>query len=357
MNQIDSPTSQQPLSEQRLVSEAGARHRRAPLCFEARQRPSLFRIGSRIAHQRFAAWFVILLDVPIKSPESSLRAENVGAYESQSSLSRALLAVGAIAAIFATGFIAHAKQAPAAPTSAQPTSVASPAPPAAQAATAAASQSSQPSAQAQRQSSSIVVLDAAHGGTDLGARGASGIRESDLNLYFAAQVKIALEQNGFQVIQTRQGNENPSFDDRSAMANAQRGAVFVSMHVGSTGLPGTARVYVMSDLPSAAETNGLIPWDRAQAPFLPLSRRFGDMVQGFLAQRFKGSPLNAQAASVRQLRTTAAPAIAVEIASVAVEDRNILDRMAPGIADAIARGCSGFRPLYVVAAVNPGDRP
>jgi N-acetylmuramoyl-L-alanine amidase len=266
---------------------------------------------------------------------------------------RALAVCAAIAALAVTSLIAHAKQAPAAPASAQPTSVASPAPAAAHA----AAQSAQPAAQAQRQSSSIVILDAAHGGTDLGARGASGIRESDLNLYFAAQVKIALEQNGFAVIQTRQGNENPSFDDRSAMANAQRGAVFVSLHVGSTGLPGTARVYVMSDLPSAPETNGLIPWDRAQAPFLPLSRRFGDMVQGFLAQRFKGSPLNAQAAAVRQLRTTAAPAIAVEIASVAVEDRNILDRMAPGIADAIARGCSGFRPLYVVAAVNPGDRP
>jgi len=229
-------------------------------------------------------------------------------------------------------------------------------PPATPAQAPAASQAT-PAAQAQRQSSSIVVLDAAHGGTDLGARGPSGIRESDLNLYFAAQLKIALETNGFQVIQTRQGNENPSFDDRSAMANAQRGAIFVSLHVGSTGLPGTARVYVMSDLPSASEANGLIPWDRAQAPFLPLSRRFGDMVQGFLAQRFKGSPLNAQAAAVRQLRTTAAPAIAVEIASVAVEDRNTLDRMAPGIADAISRGCSGFRPLYVVAAVNPGDRP
>lgn len=255
-----------------------------------------------------------------------------------------------------TSYLAHAKQAPAAPASTQPTSVNS-TPPAAAAQNAAPTQSAQTSAQAQRQTSSIVVLDAAHGGTDLGARGPSGIRESDLNLYFAAQVKIALEQNGFQVIQTRQGNENPSFDDRSAMANAQRGAVFVSLHVGSTGIPGTARVYVMSDLPSATETNGLIPWDRAQAPFLPLSRRFGDMVQGFLAQRFKGSPLNAQAAAVRQLRTTAAPAIAVEIASVAVDDRNVLDRMAPGIADAIARGCSGFRPLYVVAAVNPGDRP
>jgi N-acetylmuramoyl-L-alanine amidase len=299
--------------------------------------------------------------VPIESPQSNpvhaeLRVPERRDEPSARRLNlRSILTFAAIAAIALTGYIAHAKQAPAAPASAQPTSVASP-PPATPPQNAAAPQAA-PAAQAQRQTSSIVILDAAHGGTDFGARGASGIRESDLNLYFAAQVKIALEQNGFQVIQTRQGNENPSFDDRSAMANAQRGAVFVSVHVGSTGLPGTARVYVMTDLPSAADSNGLIPWDRAQAPFLPLSRRFGDMVQGFISQRFKGSPLNAQAAAVRQLRTTAAPAIAVEIASVSVEDRNILDRMAPGIADAIARGCSGFRPLYVVAAVNPGDRP
>jgi N-acetylmuramoyl-L-alanine amidase len=304
---------------------------------------------------RFATRFVILLYVPIKSPELNSHAEKNLAHTMRRYAARALLTFAAIAAISVSGFLAHARQAPAAPASAQPTSVNST--PSATPAQNVTPPAAQDAAQAQRQASSIVVLDAAHGGTDLGARGASGIRESDLNLYFAAQVKIALETNGFQVIQTRQGNENPSFDDRSAMANAQRGAVFVSLHVGSTGLPGTARVYIMSDLPSASDTNGLIPWDRAQAPFLPLSRRFGDMVQAFLAQRFKGSPLNAQAAAVRQLRTTAAPAIAVEVASVAVEDRNILDRMAPGVADAIARGCSGFRPLYVVAAANPGDRP
>ena len=297
-------------------------------------RPSLFRSDQRCARLRFATRFVILLDVPIKSPRLNSFSEiwrvspSIRAFSATTRDAHDGWLSPRSQQFALTSFIAHAKQAPAAPTSVQPTSVASPAPTPAQ--NAAASQAAQPAAQAQRQSSSIVVLDAAHGGTDLGARGASGIRESDLNLYFAAQVKIALEQNGFQVIQTRQGNENPSFDDRSAMANAQRGAVFVSIHVGSTGLPGTARVYVMSDLPSATETNGLIPWDRAQAPFLPLSRRFGDMVQGFLAQRFKGSPLNAQAAAVRQLRTTAAPAIAVEIASVAVEDRNMLDRMAPG---------------------------
>ena len=74
----------------------------------------------------------------------------------------------------------------------------------------------------------IVVLDPAHGGTDTGARGTGGIRESEIVLQFALQVRRALEAQGFQVIQTRMANENPSFDDRSAMANAQVGAVFVS---------------------------------------------------------------------------------------------------------------------------------
>ena len=205
----------------------------------------------------------------------------------------------------------------------------------------------------------IVVLDPAHGGTDTGARGTGGIRESEIVLQFALQVRRALESQGFQVIQTRLANENPSFDDRSAMANAQVGAVFVSLHVSSTGLPGTVRVYVNSDLPPASggrEASGLIPWDRAQAPFLFLSHKLGDFVQGNLAVRFRGSPGSSQAAAIRQLRTTAAPAIAVEISSVAVNDRLDLERMAPGVADAIARGVTDFRPSYVVAGVLGGLR-
>lgn len=226
---------------------------------------------------------------------------------------------------------------------------------ASQAATA-GSAASVSSAQLQQAGLNIVVLDPAHGGTDPGARGSGGIRESDIVLDLAAQVRRALEAQGFQVVQTRQGNENPSFDDRSATANAQRGAVFVTLHISSTGLPGTVRVYVNSDLPTVTDSNGLIPWDRAQAPFLGLSRKFGDLIQGMLVQRFKGSPEVAQTAGVRQLRTTAAPAIAVEIASVAVQDRAEIDRMAPVVADAIARGVAAFKPSYVFPA-GPGARP
>ena len=200
----------------------------------------------------------------------------------------------------------------------------------------------------------IVVLDPAHGGTDPGARGTAGIRESEIVLDFTAQVRRALESQGFQVVQTRQGNEDPSFDERSAIANAQTGAVFVTLHVASTGLPGTVRVYVNSDLPVTTDVGGLISWDRAQTPFQGLSRKLGDLVQGLLAQRFKGSPSAAQTAAVRQLRTTAAPAIAVEISSVVVEDRADLDRMAPGAADSIATGIAAFRPSYVVATTTAG---
>ena len=205
--------------------------------------------------------------------------------------------------------------------------------------------------QAARTGLNIVVLDPAHGGTDQGARGTEGISESDEVLQFAAATKKALEAQGFQVILTREGNDNPSFDDRSARANAQRGAVFITMHIASTGLTGTARVYVEPDAPQANNITGLIPWDRAQAPFLSLSRKLGDLVQQELSKRFKGSPDTLQTAPVRQLRTIAAPAIALEISSVSVKERAELDRMVPGVADAIARGLVEFRPTYVVPTI------
>jgi N-acetylmuramoyl-L-alanine amidase len=210
--------------------------------------------------------------------------------------------------------------------------------------------------QTQRAGLNIVILDPAHGGTDPGARGSGGMRESDIVLDLTAQVRRGLESQGFQVLQTRTANENPSFDDRSAIANAQSGAIFVSLHISSTGLPGTVRVYTMPDMQPAPTPGGLIPWEQAQSAYLPLSRKLGDAIQGELAQRFKGSPANVLTASVRQLRTTAAPAVAVELSSVSLPDKLDLDRMLPGVADAIVRGVAAFRPSYVTPTV-PGTAP
>ena len=265
---------------------------------------------------------------------------------------RTIFLAGAGLLALAGAAMVHPAQSPAPPNTQTPA-----APAAASPQVGASTQVASPfGAQTQRSGLNIVVLDPAHGGTDPGARGTGGIRESEIVLDLSTQVRRALELQGFQVVLTRQGNENPSFDDRSAVANAQRGAVFVTLHISSTGLPGTVRVYVNSDLAAVTEATGLIPWDRAQAPFLGLSKKFGDLVQAMMLQRFKGSPDAAQTAAVRQLRTTAAPAIAVEISSIVVEDRAELDRMAPGVADAIAHGAAAFKPSYVVANV-PGTLP
>jgi len=70
----------------------------------------------------------------------------------------------------------------------------------------------------------------------------------------------------------------------------------------------------------------MLSWDHAQNPYAGFEPQIRSAVQGLLAQRFKGSPNNAQTASIRQLRTTAAPAIAVELSSVSVQDRSELDR-------------------------------
>jgi N-acetylmuramoyl-L-alanine amidase len=209
----------------------------------------------------------------------------------------------------------------------------------------------------------VVVLDPAHGGSDAGARGSSGINESEIVMDFTRAIRAALESQGLRVVQTRTGNEGPSFDDRSAVANAQRGAVFISIHVASTGVFGQARAYsqpapdTSTDLvnPQSFGTlsfpvrNGFLPWDRAQEPYLAASRKLAELAQTALAQKYKGSPDAPVSAPVRQLRTVGAPAIAIEISSVSVTDREPLLRMAPGIADAIAQAVVSFRPIYEAA--------
>lgn len=210
----------------------------------------------------------------------------------------------------------------------------------------------------------MVVLDPAHGGTDTGARGSGGIRESEVLLNFSTQVRKALEAAGIRVIETRQGNDNPSFDDRSAIVNAQRGAIFITLHISSTGPPSTARVYIFAppsepavapsaSFPSPSDAKGLLNWDRAQLPFLGLSQQLAELVQIQLSQRFRGSPGTHLAAAVRQLRTIAAPAIAIELSSVSVEDRATLFAMAPGLAEGVARAVTSFRSYYDAAPSIP----
>jgi N-acetylmuramoyl-L-alanine amidase len=231
------------------------------------------------------------------------------------------------------------------------------------------------SAPAEEAPALTVVLDPAHGGADFGARGPTGLAESDVVLDFARAARIALEAQRLRVLLTREGNQDPTFNARSAMINGLVNAIFISLHVSSSGPVGTARTYYYvfpSNVaaavnpsegappqiapPSGAQTtrNSLVQWDQAQRSSVDSSRQLAFLVQTVLVQRFKGSPDAPIAAPVRQLRTITAPAIAIELSSIDVTDAKRLDQMAQPLAEAIGRAVAEFHPLSAPATSPAG---
>jgi len=209
----------------------------------------------------------------------------------------------------------------------------------------------------------VIVLDPAHGGTDTGARGET-ISEKDIVLRMAQSVRAELERHGYRVVMTRSDDSNPSYDDRAAVANAHRDAIFISLHVSSTGTAGTVRAYYMqfsSPMPAAAggpaaavalaagaktpnsASSGLLVWEEAQRPYLEASHRLADSIQGELAQAFSGSPPTSTGVPVRALRSVAAPAVAIEISSVSTPTPDLLTASATPLGAAIARAIAASR--------------
>jgi N-acetylmuramoyl-L-alanine amidase len=208
-----------------------------------------------------------------------------------------------------------------------------------------------------------IVLDPGHGGEDTGARGPSGVAEKDVVLQFANDVAGALRGEGFEVVFTRTGDTDPSLDDRDATANAQRDAIFISLHVGSTGTVGTVRTYTYlfpsepppapanplnaaNSEPAPAPPPGFLLWREAQKPFVAQSVKLGDLIQVELTQKFKGSPEISSSVPVAVLRSVAAPAVAVEVSSVAA-DSSQLESMSADLASCIARAAAAYKTIYV----------
>jgi N-acetylmuramoyl-L-alanine amidase len=78
-----------------------------------------------------------------------------------------------------------------------------------------------------------VMLDAGHGGRDPGAIGIGGIREKVVTLKIARALGNELTKRGFRVLYTREDDRTISLEERTAIAEAARADLFVSIHVNS----------------------------------------------------------------------------------------------------------------------------
>ena len=83
-----------------------------------------------------------------------------------------------------------------------------------------------------------IVVDAGHGGWDLGTVGRRGLLEKDLVLEIAERLGKLLESRlGADVIYTRQDDNYIPLDDRAVIANQAKADLFVSVHANYSDLP------------------------------------------------------------------------------------------------------------------------
>jgi N-acetylmuramoyl-L-alanine amidase/putative methionine-R-sulfoxide reductase with GAF domain len=83
-----------------------------------------------------------------------------------------------------------------------------------------------------------IVVDAGHGGWDLGTVGRRGLLEKDLVLEIAQRLGKLLESRlGVEVIYTRQDDNYIPLDERASIANQVQADLFVSVHANYSDLP------------------------------------------------------------------------------------------------------------------------
>jgi N-acetylmuramoyl-L-alanine amidase len=86
--------------------------------------------------------------------------------------------------------------------------------------------------QAPRQST-VVVIDAGHGGYDRGGIPGQRVAEKTLNLDVAQRLRGILQTSGYRVVMTRDSDVFVPLGTRVAIANSYRNAIFVCVHFNS----------------------------------------------------------------------------------------------------------------------------
>jgi N-acetylmuramoyl-L-alanine amidase len=223
-----------------------------------------------------------------------------------------------------------------------------------------------------------LVIDAGHGGDDVGVRGVKGTLEKQITLDVARKLKMLIETRlGVRVVMTRDDDRAIAPDERDAIANNSKADLFLSLHANgapSTTVKGTEVYYLRLDragedarrsveatelvLPvvgGATRPIDVIRWDLAQAAHIDASSRFASMLEEELEKHGPMGPRPLQQAPMRVLSGANMPAALVEIAYLtnADQEQNVQSgdfqmTLVQGIYDAIVR----FR-AYLEASAAP----
>lgn len=140
-----------------------------------------------------------------------------------------------------------------------------------------------------------IVLDAGHGGED-GGTSSGDVVEKDITLAVVMRMKELLEEEGVEVVLTRDSDEAISLEDRTIVANGSEADLFVSIHCnyyeGDSTVSGLECYYYEDSQEGEAYAEGII---------------------GRLKQRNRITVRNAKADTFYVLKKTNIPAVLIEL--------------------------------------------
>jgi N-acetylmuramoyl-L-alanine amidase len=214
-----------------------------------------------------------------------------------------------------------------------------------------------------------IVIDAGHGGDDIGARGPQGMLEKNIALGVAHRLKASIEARlGVRVLLTRDGDQNVGPDQRAAVANNNKADLFVSLHASASVRPAVAgaQVYYLTLAGYGADANAasrgnpealpvvgggsreidIIPWEMAQGRYVQQSAAFAGAIESALRERVPMSARALQQAPLRVLVGVNMPAVLVEmgfLTNAAQEQQLASEAFQNTLAQALTEGIVRYR--------------
>lgn len=162
-----------------------------------------------------------------------------------------------------------------------------------------------------------VVLDAAHGGNDPGARLTSGQPEKAVTLALSVRLRSLLAARGIAVVTTRESDATLDPDRRAAIANHAAAQACLSLHATESG--SGAHLFTSSLAP--APPARFLPWETAQAAWAARSIALAGALNSALLHA--GMSVTLGRTELLGVDSMTCPAVAVEIAPERAADNSI----------------------------------
>ncbi|HNV71663.1 MAG TPA: N-acetylmuramoyl-L-alanine amidase, partial [Candidatus Ozemobacteraceae bacterium] len=176
----------------------------------------------------------------------------------------------------------------------------------------------------------VIMLDPGHGGADPGAIGPTGLKESVTNLRVARYLRQLLQDDGAEVVMTREGDETVSLSDRVEKARQLKPDLFVSIHHNASLRPG-------------AENKGEIYFNALDRG-IPL--QVADSMNEQLGQSNLASRTQLIPGGFYVLRNNPAPAILTEAAYISVPESERVLRSGKGLTEEAQRFRLAIRQTF-----------